>query len=288
MPNGIIIIDKPAGWTSMDVCAKLRGILQEKRVGHGGTLDPMATGLLPVFVGQATRAVEFAENSRKEYVAGLRLGQVTNTQDTSGETLETRPVIVSRADVEIALGHFLGDIQQIPPMYSAIKINGQKLYDLARKGQEVARKPRSITIYELELLEQVSETDYLFRCVCSKGTYIRTLCHDIGQALGCGGTLYSLRRTMAAGFTLDQAVTLEDVQEQGEALLRPTDSLFAEHPILRLFSEKKEKQVRCGNPITMPGTPDGTYRVCGQNGEFLCLSRAENGTLTSIKNFFGA
>ena len=288
MPNGIIIIDKPAGWTSMDVCAKLRGILREKRVGHGGTLDPMATGLLPVFVGQATRAVEFAENSRKEYVAGLRLGQVTNTQDTSGETLETHPVTASRADVEAALGRFLGDIQQIPPMYSAIKINGQKLYDLARKGQEVARKPRSITIYELELLEQVSETDYLFRCVCSKGTYIRTLCHDIGQALGCGGTLYSLRRTMAAGFTLDQAVTLEDVQEQGEALLRPTDSLFAEHPILRLFSEKKEKQVRCGNPITMPGTPDGTYRVCGQNGEFLCLSRAENGTLTSIKNFFGA
>ena len=288
MPNGIIIIDKPAGWTSMDVCAKLRGILREKRVGHGGTLDPMATGVLPVFVGQATRAVEFAENSRKEYVAGLRLGQVTNTQDTSGETLETHPVTASRADVEIALGRFLGEIQQIPPMYSAIKINGQKLYDLARKGKEVERKPRSITIYELELLEQVSETDYLLRCVCSKGTYIRTLCHDIGQALGCGGTLYSLRRTMAAGFTLDQAVTLEDVQAQGETLLRPTDSLFAEHPVLTLSSEKKEKRVRCGNPITMPGIPDGTYRICGQNGEFLCLSRAENGTLTSIKNFFGA
>ena len=288
MPNGIIIIDKPAGWTSMDVCAKLRGILREKRVGHGGTLDPMATGVLPVFVGQATRAVEFAENSRKEYVAGLRLGQVTNTQDTSGETLETHPVTVSRADVESALGRFLGDIQQIPPMYSAIKINGQKLYDLARKGKEVERKPRSITIYELELLEQVSETDYLLRCVCSKGTYIRTLCHDIGQALGCGGTLYSLRRTMAAGFTLDQAVTLEDVQAQGEALLRPTDSLFAEHPTLRLSSEKKEKRVRCGNPITAPGLADGTYRIYGQNGEFLCLSRAENGTLTSIKNFFGA
>ena len=288
MPNGILIIDKPSGWTSMDVCAKIRGILHEKRVGHGGTLDPMATGVLPVFVGQATRAVEFAENSRKEYVAGLRLGQVTNTQDTSGETLETHPVTASQSDVEAALGRFLGDIQQIPPMYSAIKINGQKLYDLARKGKEVERKPRSITIYELELLEQVSETDYTFRCVCSKGTYIRTLCHDIGQVLGCGGTLYSLRRTMVAGFTLDQAVTLEDVQAQGEALLRPTDSLFAEHPTLRLSSEKKETRVRCGNPITMPGTPDGTYRVCGQNGEFLCLSRAENGTLTSIKNFFGA
>ena len=288
MPNGILIIDKPRDWTSMDVCAKLRGILREKRVGHGGTLDPMATGVLPVFVGQATRAVEFAENSRKEYVAGLRLGQVTNTQDVTGETLETHPVTATRRDVEQALARFLGDIQQIPPMYSAIKINGQKLYDLARKGQEVARKPRSITIYELELLEQVSETDFRFRCVCSKGTYIRTLCHDIGHLLGCGGTLYSLRRTMAAGFTLEQAVTLEEVQEQGEALLLPADSLFAQHPALHLPSSKQEKRVRNGNPVTDPSIPDGTYRVYGQNGEFLCLSQARDGTLTSMKNFFGA
>ena len=288
MPNGIMIIDKPADWTSMDVCAKIRGILREKRVGHGGTLDPTATGVLPVFVGQATRAVEFAENSRKEYVAGLRLGQVTNTQDISGETLETRPVTVTPAEVEAVLKQFLGDIQQIPPMYSAIKINGQKLYDLARTGQEVARKPRSITIYELELLEQQSETDYRFRCVCSKGTYIRTLCHDIGQALGCGGTLYSLRRTMAAGFTLDQAVTLEDVQTQGEALLTPVDQFFADYPALTLPTQRQEKLCRCGNPLTIAGTPDGTYRIYGQSGDFLCLSRAKGGTLTSIKNFFGA
>lgn len=288
MPNGIIIIDKPSGWTSMDVCAKLRGIFHEKRVGHGGTLDPMATGVLPVFVGQATRAVEFAENSRKEYVAGLRLGQVTNTQDVTGETLETRPVAASRSDVEAALARFLGDLQQLPPMYSAIKVGGQKLYDLARKGREVARKPRPVTIYELELLDQETDTDYLFRCVCSKGTYIRTLCHDVGQALGCGGTLYSLRRTMAAGFPLSQAVTLEDVQARGEALLLPTDSLFAQYPILPLRSAGKEKRVRCGNPITAPTVSDGTYRVYGQNGDFLCLSQAKNGTLTSIKNFFGA
>ena len=288
MPNGIVIIDKPAGWTSMDVCAKIRGILREKRVGHGGTLDPMATGVLPVFVGRATRAVEFAENSRKEYVAGLRLGLVTDTQDTSGQTLEARPVTASRAGVEAAFQAFLGEIRQVPPMYSAVKIGGQKLCDLARKGQTVERKPRSITIYELELLEQQSSTDYLFRCVCSKGTYIRTLCHDIGKALGCGGTLYSLRRAVAAGYTLAQAVTLEDVQEQGEALLLPTDSLFARYPAVTVRSDKQEKRVRCGNPITLPGTPDGTYRVCGQDGTFLCLSRAEGGTLTSIKNFFGA
>jgi tRNA pseudouridine55 synthase len=288
MPNGILIIDKPSGWTSMDVCAKIRGILREKRVGHGGTLDPMATGVLPVFVGQATRAVEFAENSQKEYVAGLRLGLVTNTQDTSGETLETKPVTSSRSDVESALAHFLGNIEQIPPMYSAIKINGQKLYELARRGQEVARKPRPVTIYELELLEQVSDADFVFRCVCSKGTYIRTLCHDIGQLLGCGGTMYSLRRTCAAGFTLDQAVTLEDVQAKGETLLLPTDSLFSQYPALTLPSEKLEKRVRCGNPIPLRNTANGMYRIYGQSGDFLCLSCANGGTLTSIKNFFGA
>ena len=164
MPSGIVIIDKPAGWTSMDVCAKMRGILREKRVGHGGTLDPMATGVLPVFVGQATRAVEFAENGEKEYVAGLRLGVVTDTQDTTGEILETRPVTVDREALTALLPRFTGPIEQVPPMYSAIKIGGQKLYELARKGREVARKPRSITIFELELLEQVSETDYLLRC----------------------------------------------------------------------------------------------------------------------------
>ena len=231
MASGIVIIDKSPGWTSMDVCAKIRGILKEKRVGHGGTLDPMATGVLPVFVGQATRAVEFAENGEKEYIAGLRLGLVTNTQDTSGETLETHPVTVDRAALEAVLPRFTGPITQIPPMYSAIKINGQKLYDLARKGKEVERKPRNITIFELELLEQVSETDYLLRCRCSKGTYLRTLCHDIGQALGCGGTMFSLRRTMAAGYTLAEAVSLEDVQAQGEALLRPVESMFTPCPL---------------------------------------------------------
>ena len=254
MPSGIVIIDKPAGWTSMDVCAKMRGILREKRVGHGGTLDPMATGVLPVFVGQATRAVEFAENGEKEYVAGLRLGVVTDTQDTTGEILETRPVTVDREALTALLPRFTGPIEQVPPMYSAIKIGGQKLYELARKGREVERKPRSITIFELELLEQVSETDYLLRCRCSKGTYLRTLCHDIGQ---------------------------------GAALLRPADSLFAAYPAYRLTSAGKEKRVRNGNPITAE-VPEGTYRVYGANGEFLCLSRAKDGTLTSIKNFFGA
>ena len=288
MPNGIVIIDKPSGWTSMDVCAKIRGILKEKRVGHGGTLDPMATGVLPVFVGQATRAVEFAENGEKEYIAGLRLGLVTNTQDTSGETLETHPVTADRKALEALLPRFTGPIQQIPPLYSAIKIGGQTLYDLARKGKEVERKPRSITIFELELLEQVNETDYLLRCRCSKGTYLRTLCHDIGQALGCGGAMFRLRRTMAAGYSLAEAVSLDDVQVQGAALLRPVETMFAAHPVYVLSSPGKENRVRNGNPITVPELADGLYRVHGSSGAFLCLSRAKDGTLTSIKNFFGA
>ena len=226
MPNGIIIIDKPQGWTSMDVCAKLRGMFHEKRVGHAGTLDPMATGVLPVFIGRATRAVEFAAGSDKEYIAGLKLGVVTNTQDTTGEVLEQRPVAAEREDVVRVLSQFTGLIEQLPPMYSAIKINGKKLYELARKGQEVERKPRPVTIHALEILDQApaQETDYLIRVACSKGTYVRTLCHDIGQALGCGGCMSSLQRVKAAGFTLADSVTLEAVQEavdrgEGESLL---------------------------------------------------------------------
>lgn len=289
MANGIIIIDKPAGWTSMDVCAKLRGILKTKKIGHAGTLDPMATGVLPVFVGQATRAVSFAEGGEKEYVAGLRLGRTTNTQDTEGETLTQSPVTVRREELEAVLPRFTGEISQIPPMFSAIKINGQKLYDLARQGKEVERKARAVTIFALEVVEQVSETDYILRIRCSKGTYVRTLCHDIGQVLGCGGCMFSLRRTMAAGFTLDESVTLEQMQEGGEALLRPTDSLFRDRPDYRLKTEKQEERCRNGNPFFIQeNLPEGEYRIYGREGEFLCLSRLQGDTMTSLKNFFGA
>ena len=289
MANGIVIIDKPAGWTSMDVCAKLRGILKTKKIGHAGTLDPMATGVLPVFVGQATRAVSFAEGGEKEYVAGLRLGRTTNTQDTEGQTLTQSPVTVGREELEAVLPRFTGEISQIPPMFSAIKINGQKLYDLARQGKEVERKARAVTIFALEVVEQVSETDYILRIRCSKGTYVRTLCHDIGQALGCGGCMFSLRRTMAAGFTLDESVTLEQMQEGGEALLRPTDSLFRDRPDYRLKTEKQEERCRNGNPFFIQeNLPEGEYRIYGREGAFLCLSRLQGGTMTSLKNFFGA
>lgn len=285
MPNGIIIIDKPAGWTSMDVCAKLRGILHEKRVGHAGTLDPMATGVLPVFVGQATKAVSFAENGRKVYEAVLQLGRVTDTQDTTGETLEERAVTVTADDMRAALPRFLGEIEQIPPMYSAIKVNGQKLYDLARQGKEVARKPRRITIYDLALTEELGNGQYALRVECSKGTYIRTLCHDLGQALGCGGCMAALRRTEASGFGIGEAVTLEDAAREGEALLRPLDSLFRVYPAFTIPNAALEKKCLCGNPLRV-SLADGIYRVYGCDGTFLALSEARDELLTSKRNFF--
>ena len=284
--NGIVIIDKPAGWTSMDVCAKLRGIYKEKRVGHAGTLDPMATGVLPVFIGKATKAVSFAEDGEKEYIAGLKLGLVTNTQDTTGETLSESPVTVTEADLREVLPRFMGQQLQLPPMFSAIKKDGKKLYELARKGQEVERKRRAITIFALEVLEKQDESTYLIRVRCSKGTYVRTLCHDIGEALGCGGCMCSLRRTMAAGFTLEESITLERAQEEKEALLLPLDAYFRDFPAITL-NEFQQRRCCCGNPVSAKELSDGTYRLYGADGKFLALSEAKDGILTSIKNFFG-
>jgi len=285
--NGIIIIDKPQGWTSMDVCAKLRGMYHEKRVGHAGTLDPMATGVLPVFIGRATRAVEFASEGEKEYVAGLKLGVITNTQDTSGEVLETRHVEVTPAQLEQALTKFRGEIEQIPPMYSAIKINGKKLYELARKGKEVERKPRPVTIHSLTIEEQTAPDEYIIRVRCSKGTYVRTLCHDIGQTLGCGGTMSSLRRTMAAGFDLSHCVKLEDVQDSPdrESMLLHVDAYFSTYPALTVDASV-EKKIRNGMTVVLPKLVPGQYRVYGQDGSFLALCRAEQGKLFTVKSFF--
>ena len=287
MANGIIIIDKPEGWTSMDVCAKLRGIFREKRIGHAGTLDPMATGVLPVFIGRATRAVEFASESEKEYVAGLKLGVITNTQDTSGEVLESRPVSITLEQLEAVLPRFHGPIQQIPPMYSAIKINGKKLYELARKGKEVERNPRDITIHSLTVEGQTAPDEFILRVRCSKGTYVRTLCHDIGTALGCGGCMSSLRRTMAAGFTLEQSVTLEQVQQTQTPtdLLLPVESYFSRYPVLTLDADG-EKKIRNGMTLVMPQTAPGEYRVKSQDGSFLALCTAADGKLHTIKSFF--
>lgn len=292
MPNGVIIIDKPQDWTSMDICAKVRGILHERRVGHGGTLDPMATGVLPVFVGRATRAVEFATEGKKEYIAGLKLGVMTNTQDTTGQVLEQRPVQVDRKSLEAALEPFRGDILQIPPMYSAIKRDGKKLYELARAGKEVERPPRPVTIYELEVLEEApagfpqEEDTWYLRVRCSKGTYVRTLCHDIGQALGCGGCMSALRRTEAAGYTLDQAVTLEELQAATDpaSLLIPVDGCFGEYPAVTIGAEVLKK-AKNGSPFSC-AVADGTWRVYGPDGEFLLLGRCAGGVMATIKSFF--
>ncbi len=288
--NGILLIDKPAGWTSSDVVAKLRGVLHEKRIGHAGTLDPMATGLLVVFVGRATRACAFAEADDKEYRAALRLGLVTDTQDVTGRTLrETDASFVTEEALCAALRRFTGAIEQIPPMYSAIKQNGKKLYEIARRGGEVERKPRPITVSRLALAGREGE-DWLLDIACSKGTYVRTLCHDIGESLGCGGCMSALRRTRAGQFHAEEAHPLPAViaaaaEGRAASLLLPLDRLFSDRPALRVGAEA-ERCIRCGNEAAVPGTPDGTYRVYGENGVFLALSRAQAGELRTIKSFF--
>ena len=287
--NGIIIIDKPQEWTSNDVVSRLRRVFNTRRIGHGGTLDPMATGVLPVFVGRATRGVEFFEHAEKVYEATLRFGLTTDTEDITGKTITECEVSLTEADVLAVLPKFRGDILQVPPMYSAIKVGGQKLYDLARKGREVERQPRPITIHELELLE-FSGNEARLRVRCSKGTYIRTLCKDIGEALGCGGCMAALRRVEAGEYTLEGSIPLRqllDISEAGEDvehLLRPVDTMFASHAKLCL-TEKQARLVKNGNAFTADCT-DGTYRVYAPDGEFLALCKAEGGSVKTIKSFF--
>ncbi len=286
MANGILIVDKPAGWTSQDVAAKLRGVFHEKRVGHGGTLDPMATGVLPIFIGRATRAVPFFEHADKVYEAGLRLGLVTDTQDVTGRTLETHEVDITQAQLEAALDSFRGEIAQIPPMYSAIKVNGQKLYALARQGKAVERAPRPVTIFALDLLGGAG-ADWRLRVHCSKGTYVRTLCHDIGAALGCGGCLSALRRTRAGAYDVTRSHTMAEIlaADDPEALLLPTDSLFSDRPALKV-AENAERKLRNGAPLHTPKLKDGEYRVYNQAGDFLLLAQVANGELKTVKSFF--
>ena len=283
--NGIVIVDKPRDWTSQDVTARLRRVFNTRRIGHGGTLDPMATGVLPVFVGRATRAVEFFEHAEKVYETRLRLGIDTDTEDITGTVLAEKPVQVTDAQVETALAAFRGEISQIPPMYSAIKIGGQKLYDLARKGQTVERPARTVVIYELTLLAREGDTLRL-RVHCSKGTYIRTLCRDIGESLGCGGCMAELRRVSAGRFTLADAVPLETLlaAENPETYLLRMDALFRDYPAVTL-TENQEKRCRNGNDFSVK-YPDGRYRAYGKDGAFLMLAQVEQGTMHTVKSFF--
>ena len=283
--NGIVIVDKPQGWTSQDVTARLRRVFSTRRIGHGGTLDPMATGVLPVFVGRATRAVEFFEHAEKTYVTVLRLGQRTDTQDITGTVLEERPVSVTEAALLAVLARFRGEILQVPPMYSALKVNGQKLCDLARKGKAVERQPRPITIFELELLS-FDGREAALRVRCSKGTYIRTLCEDIGAALGCLGCMASLRRVQAGSYRIEEAVPLQTLleAEHPETYLMGMDTMFSAYPAVTL-TPKQETRCRNGNAFTNP-MADGTYRAYSASGEFLMLARVEDNIMSTIKSFF--
>ena len=289
--TGIVIVDKPAGWTSFDVAAKLRGLFHERRIGHGGTLDPMATGVLPLFLGRATRAVPyFEEDADKEYIAGLRLGLETDTEDTTGRVLAQWDVAATRSDLEAALARMVGPQMQTPPMYSAVQINGQRLYQLARQGKTVERPARPVTFYELELLEGEG-ADYLIRVRCSRGTYVRTLCAQLGQMLGCGGCMSSLRRTAAGRFSIHQAVPLQTLLEAADpaALVQPVDVLFAAYPAVTVADEA-ERRLRCGNALPaalLSGPlPLGRCRIYGADGAFLALGEGQDGQLVSLKSFF--
>ncbi len=241
MLNGIIIIHKEAGYTSHDVVAKMRGICKQKKIGHTGTLDPQATGVLPVCLGSGTKLCDMLTDKEKEYVAELLLGVETDTQDTTGQVLRIHPVEVSCEEVREAVMSFQGVYHQIPPMYSALKVDGKKLYELARAGKEVERKAREVFIHEIEILE-IALPVVKMRVACSKGTYIRTLCADIGEKLGCGGTMKSLQRTRVGSFTLDAAVTLKELEacrdeDRLDELLLPVDSAFAGCPKLHVKQE---------------------------------------------------
>ena len=283
--DGIVIVDKPQGWTSQDVTARLRRVFGTRRIGHGGTLDPMATGVLPVFVGRATRAVEFFEHAEKTYETVLRLGITTDTEDMTGTVLTEEKVSFTEEQLQETLAAFRGEILQVPPMYSALKVNGQKLCDLARKGKTVERQPRPITVHELTLVER-GENTLRLRVRCSKGTYIRTLCKDIGEKLGCGGCMESLRRVAAGEYTIDEAVPLQTLldTEEPEKYLRGVDTMFRNYPAVTLTANQ-ETRCRNGNAFSVSLAP-GTYRAYSQAGEFLMLAKVDGGVMSTIKSFF--
>ena len=287
MINGVLNVWKEAGFTSHDVVAKLRGILHQKKIGHTGTLDPDATGVLPVCLGKGTRLCDMLTDETKTYEALLHLGIATDTQDMSGTVTAEAPVTVTEEEVRDCIASFVGEKQQVPPMYSALKVDGQKLYEIARRGGEVARAARPITIGELTVLGE-ADGDYVLRVRCSKGTYIRTLCHDIGAALGCGGVMSALRRTEVGGYRVEDAHTMDELcalpREAAQRLLLSVDSLWPD-ALQVTVDAKAERLARCGNPFAL-SAPDGTYRIYAASGEFLLLAQVTDGTAVTIKSFF--
>ena len=281
MFHGVINIYKEPGFTSHDVVAKLRGILRQKKIGHTGTLDPAAEGVLPVCLGKGTKLCDLLTDKRKTYQAVLLLGTETDTQDMTGTILSEKPTEqLTEPAVRGAAESFVGPYMQVPPMYSALKVDGKKLYEIARRGGEVAREARPITIGELTVLGE-ADGDYVLRVRCSKGTYIRTLCHDIGAALGCGGVMSALRRTEVGGYRVEDAHTMDELcalpREAAQRLLLSVDSLWPDAPQVTVDA-KAERLARCGNPFTL-SAPDAS-------GEFLLLAQVTDGTAVTIKSFF--
>ncbi|MBQ3379118.1 MAG: tRNA pseudouridine(55) synthase TruB [Clostridia bacterium] len=290
MTDYVLNINKPEGFTSHDVVAKLRGILKTRRIGHCGTLDPMATGVLPICVGKATKASDFIMGFDKEYIASVRFGFTSDTQDITGEVRKTGASLPSRSEVEAALLKFTGELLQTPPMYSAIKIGGQKLYTLARRGIEVERKTRAVTIKYIDILSAHEEKgEYILKIGCSKGTYIRTLCHDIGEYIGAGALIFALERTRTGKFTLERSVTLDDV-EAGDYLkgAYALSEIFSDYPAV-FADEACARLIKNGVRLSaerLSACEGETYAVYEQNNELICISHVEDGILKMIRGFY--
>ena len=292
--NGILCLDKPTNMTSFDCCAIMRRLMQTKKVGHAGTLDPMATGVLPMLIGNAARALDLLPVHDKRYTASLRFGLVSNTQDIWGSVSSTGGALPLLRDVENALSAFRGEIMQMPPMMSAIRKNGVRLYDLARQGIEVERDSRPITIHSLEILDyDAGAGELIIDCACSKGTYIRTICADLGTMLGCGAVMTALRRTEAAGYTLERCVTIEDARglaENGrlEERLLPVESVFECYGQVTV-SDAQAVRFHNGGALSLdrlPSRPDGIFRVHAPDGTFLGLGKPGEDELGVLKLFY--
>ena len=299
--NGIINVYKEAGFTSHDVVAKLRGILHQKKIGHTGTLDPAATGVLPVCCGKATKVCELLTDKEKSYRAVCNLGVITDTQDTTGTVLQTKDISgVTQDELSDTIQSFVGDIMQIPPMYSAIKVGGRKLYELAREGKEIERKPRPVTIYAIDIKDiDLENGSFTMDVTCSKGTYIRTLCHDIGEKLGVGAAMDQLLRTKVSIFEVDQALTLaqieERIQQEDRSFVLPVDQLFTQYPKMQVADEEAAKMLRNGNPITIGKLKSfnevkkyqnkSRVLVYNENGEFRAIYELRGNYYRVVKMF---
>lgn len=283
--NGFVVLDKSEGMTSFRASAILRRIYNEKKTGHTGTLDPMATGVLPVALGKATRFIDFLPESDKGYTARFKLGIITDTLDITGTVLETREVNVKKEDIEALLPVFTGELLQVPPMYSAVSVGGVRLYELARKGIEIEREQRKITIYSLTLRDTENEGEYEIDVKCSKGTYIRTLIADMGEKLGCGAVMTALRRTLSNGFTIEEAVTEEELHFLVEKAVRGIDAPFLCYPEVKV-TDKQAKRFSNGGELSADRLHreifPSLYRVYGPDGEFLGLGEVKQDDLKTL------